>query len=295
MNLPVFEADWRDVYNLLALPTAAVLLRACGEGPQIVGAYDVGPLAVPERAHEEISAFLQELEMEGILETMAPVAVFGASDTSISEIVDILSTCQMADEVVSLSAVHRINAVTAAQFASTFPFCLDCPKRLSLPSCIHTISNLLFLGDRDAAQNADTFHHLGIRWVVNCTVADSDDRMSVPNVFEKTAKYLRIDIEDSPDADLYASFSKASDFIADGLGEGAGVLVHCWAGVSRSASIILAYAMQKCALTFDDALEAVRSCRWCIRPNEGFVKQLKAWEQHTRNKGELPDRDTDTP
>jgi protein-tyrosine phosphatase len=57
------------------------------------------------------------------------------------------------------------------------------------------------------------------------------------------------------------------------------VLVHCYAGVSRSASIVIAYFMHKHKLSLLDAMKLVKSKRSCISPNVGFLLQLKEFEK----------------
>ena len=54
---------------------------------------------------------------------------------------------------------------------------------------------------------------------------------------------------------------------------------YSWAGVSRSAAIIVAYLMYKLALTLDSAVLTVRKARGVIYPNPGFIHQLKAFEK----------------
>ncbi|PXF47448.1 Dual specificity protein phosphatase 19 [Gracilariopsis chorda] len=55
------------------------------------------------------------------------------------------------------------------------------------------------------------------------------------------------------------------------------VLVHCTAGVSRSAFIVLVYLMW---LGYDrsDAWTLVRDARRCACPNDGFWQQLSEWQ-----------------
>lgn len=52
------------------------------------------------------------------------------------------------------------------------------------------------------------------------------------------------------------------------------VLVNCFAGVSRSATIVIAYLMYKNKWGFEDAFSFVKSKRNIINPNYGFVCQL---------------------
>lgn len=51
------------------------------------------------------------------------------------------------------------------------------------------------------------------------------------------------------------------------------VLVHCHVGVSRSATLVLAYLMLKQNLTLVEAICAVKESRGVI-PNRGFLRQL---------------------
>ena len=55
------------------------------------------------------------------------------------------------------------------------------------------------------------------------------------------------------------------------------ILVHCAAGVSRSASFVIAYLMGKKNMSFDEAFEHTKERRKIIRPNSGFLEQLKKY------------------
>lgn len=57
-----------------------------------------------------------------------------------------------------------------------------------------------------------------------------------------------------------------------------GVLVHCLAGVSRSATVVIAYLMWKRGLSLYAARRHVAEVRPWIRPNSGFQRQLQAFE-----------------
>ncbi|KAL5720254.1 hypothetical protein ACHQM5_012933 [Ranunculus cassubicifolius] len=57
-----------------------------------------------------------------------------------------------------------------------------------------------------------------------------------------------------------------------------GVLVHCFAGVSRSASIITAYLMKTEQLSVEDALQSLKESCDFVCPNDGFLDQLKMFE-----------------
>jgi protein phosphatase slingshot len=59
------------------------------------------------------------------------------------------------------------------------------------------------------------------------------------------------------------------------LAEGTGVLVHCFAGRSRSATLIIAFLMETQSLTLTEAAEKLKSKRPEIKPNMSFVCQVR--------------------
>jgi protein-tyrosine phosphatase len=62
------------------------------------------------------------------------------------------------------------------------------------------------------------------------------------------------------------------------------VLVHCDAGISRSALVMIAYIMKRDNLTSDEALNYVLKKR-SIAPNIYFLVGLMDWEQFLQDKG----------
>ncbi|XP_051143162.1 uncharacterized protein LOC127259683 [Andrographis paniculata] len=93
-------------------------------------------------------------------------------------------------------------------------------------------------------------------------------------------KFVRmaVPLRDSENEDLLDHLDVCLDFIEDAKKEGS-VLVHCFAGVSRSVAIIMAYVMRTERLSQEDALESLRQCCESVCPNDGFLEQLKMFEQ----------------
>lgn len=56
------------------------------------------------------------------------------------------------------------------------------------------------------------------------------------------------------------------------------MLVHCKMGVSRSASVVIAYAMKAYNWDFKEAFEYVKQKRNCIKPNASFISQLETYQ-----------------
>ena len=48
--------------------------------------------------------------------------------------------------------------------------------------------------------------------------------------------------------------------------------------LTTTYQVTIAYVMWKLGLGAADALRLVKGARACVRPNAGFVAQLKAWE-----------------
>jgi hypothetical protein len=70
--------------------------------------------------------------------------------------------------------------------------------------------------------------------------------------------------------------------LAEGLTTGGGVLIHCAAGVSRSATVATAWLMRAENIGVKEALEKVKAKRFMINPNSGFREQLVRWETHIK-------------
>ena len=56
---------------------------------------------------------------------------------------------------------------------------------------------------------------------------------------------------------------------------GGRVLLHCSQGVSRSATLAIAYLMWQRAAAFDEVLAAVKAVRGVANPNIGFICQVE--------------------
>ena len=99
-----------------------------------------------------------------------------------------------------------------------------------------------------------------------------------PPRFPHVAKYHVIPILDTDSQRI--DFDAAVAFIADALQvPGNKVLVHCKAGISRSASVVLAYMMWSTRMPLNAAFGFLVACRPYVFPNAGFRQQLRAYEK----------------
>ncbi|XP_010246177.1 PREDICTED: dual specificity protein phosphatase 12-like [Nelumbo nucifera] len=88
---------------------------------------------------------------------------------------------------------------------------------------------------------------------------------------------MAVPLRDTENEDLLDYLDVCLDFIHENRKEGA-VLVHCFAGVSRSAAIITAYLMRTEQLSQEDAIESLKESCEFVCPNDGFLEQLKMFE-----------------
>ncbi|CAG8466531.1 11082_t:CDS:2 [Cetraspora pellucida] len=117
----------------------------------------------------------------------------------------------------------------------------------------------LYLGSLIAASDQSWLKEHKITHIL--TVADS---ISPP--FPGLFKYKVISIRDHPSQNISRHFEEMFEFIQSVLDQEDGkILVHCHQGVSRSASVVIAYIMRSKQVSLDDALKLVKEKRSAIR------------------------------
>ncbi|XP_007247174.2 dual specificity protein phosphatase 26 [Astyanax mexicanus] len=128
----------------------------------------------------------------------------------------------------------------------------------------------LYIGDMDFAENRAELRRQNFTHVLNCAHstrrgAEFYDGMGIT--------YLGIEAHDSPAYDMSVNFNTGAEFIHNALRGRGKILVHCHVGVSRSATVVLAYMMLKQNMTLVEAINTVKEGRGII-PNRGFLRQL---------------------
>lgn len=133
------------------------------------------------------------------------------------------------------------------------------------------IVDKLYLGNLKGASDMQALHKAGITHILQVA-------SGIRPFFPKDFKYKVINVTDTSQSSLIRHFPAAVQFIKEGISKG-GVLVHCYAGVSRSASCVIAYLMQEKDMTFTEAFAFASKRRPIIFPNMGFQRQLCEYEK----------------
>ncbi|KAI9337055.1 protein-tyrosine phosphatase-like protein, partial [Zopfochytrium polystomum] len=85
-------------------------------------------------------------------------------------------------------------------------------------------------------------------------------------------------IEDSPSQPIAHLLPRLARLISRCRAARQPVLLHCHAGVSRSATVAVAYLMLEEGLSLRDAFATVYRSRPIVRPNVGFARTLQRVE-----------------
>lgn len=135
----------------------------------------------------------------------------------------------------------------------------------------HQITPNLYLGCAKIARSKYFLDSNRIHGIINVTTRE-------PNVYPESYDYLRVSIDDDPKEKIHLFFNDVVEFIRRHHTLGHSVLIHCQMGISRSATLIIAYLMIDGRKTLGEAFQQVKNVRQIIDPNDGFIKQLRELE-----------------
>ena len=143
----------------------------------------------------------------------------------------------------------------------------------------HEIIPGIYLGDISTAYNKDKLKELGVTNIINTVLGVVP---AYPNDFE----YFNVGLRDHTYEDIKTHFDKINRYMDCVLMDGGRIYIHCLCGISRSATIVSAYLMYKNNMSYEDAIEMVKSKRPIINPNDGFRKQLNDYDMERKTTNE---------
>nr|XP_046249774.1 dual specificity protein phosphatase 8 isoform X1 [Scatophagus argus]XP_046249775.1 dual specificity protein phosphatase 8 isoform X1 [Scatophagus argus]XP_046249776.1 dual specificity protein phosphatase 8 isoform X1 [Scatophagus argus] len=188
------------------------------------------------------------------------------------------------------STFHKVSLLTGgfAAFSSCFPGLCEGKPATALPMSLSQpclpVANVgptrilphLYLGSQKDVLNKDLMAQNGITYVLNAS-----NTCPKPD-FISESHFMRIPVNDNYCEKLLPWLDKTNEFIDKAKVSNCRVIVHCLAGISRSATIAIAYIMKTMGLSSDDAYRFVKDRRPSISPNFNFLGQLLEFEKGLR-------------
>ncbi|KAF1372073.1 hypothetical protein PFLUV_G00260550 [Perca fluviatilis] len=187
----------------------------------------------------------------------------------------------------SFPSVHLLSG-GFSEFSHLFPGLCE-GKSTLVPSCISQpclpVTNIgptrilphLYLGCQRDVLNKDLMQQNDIVYVLNAS-----NTCPKPD-FIPESHFLRVPVNDSFCEKILPWLDRSVEFIEKAKASNARVLVHCLAGISRSATIAIAYIMKRMDMSLDEAYRFVKEKRPTISPNFNFLGQLLDFEKKIKS------------
>lgn len=160
-----------------------------------------------------------------------------------------------------------VETIDQTMSTSSFGFVVDTKPDL-VAACV--LPDFLYLGSQDAV-NERNIELYGITDIMSVGIES-------PPIHGNNLRLHHLPCLDLPETNLRTVIDAAM-IIFRSVRErqpSGRILVHCNAGVSRSSTICIAYLMLHERQPFQAAYDHIKQMRECIRPNDGFLKQLRA-------------------
>lgn len=131
------------------------------------------------------------------------------------------------------------------------------------------------------ACDASFYYHMkesNIGMIINVT-------KEIPNYFQKDFEYFKISLNDQNHEKFTNEiFERVNTYISLYKRKKKGnILVHCYMGSSRSATIVSAYMIKTYGYTLDECIKILRSKRKIVNINTEFAKNLQDYWEYCRD------------
>eukprot|EP01061_Rhynchopus_euleeides_P014514 TRINITY_DN25124_c0_g2_i1.p1 TRINITY_DN25124_c0_g2~~TRINITY_DN25124_c0_g2_i1.p1 ORF type:complete len:646 (+),score=214.71 TRINITY_DN25124_c0_g2_i1:227-2164(+) len=135
------------------------------------------------------------------------------------------------------------------------------------------VEPLLYLGSLRTAQHEHILKELNVSRIVT-----AGKGLVIINPLPDGMEQVTMNVDDSPDQKMTPFFNDIAEYIHNQMRENNSVLVHCFAGLSRSVACVCAYLIKMQKMTFKEAMTKIKKARPAANPNNGFRKQLIDYE-----------------
>lgn len=264
------------VYSCLSDPNYLLLIDARNKNE-----YNESHVVTAKKAPKsENGEFLIPYDAE--LECKQNIVVYDSNTSALKDIDAPAVACGRL--LWEMGSRNKVNILKGGyeEFSALYPF-LRTQKILFMPRemdeiksyPVEIIQGFLYLGNWRQGNAAYIQKDLKIKAHVCASV---EDETFMPG---RNPDKLHIQVQDSLNAELLSLFSISFDFIETQKNATPmkPVLVFDKLGISRAATIVLAYLMKKNKYDLETAWKKVQTCLPTMRPNRFFVEQLSVWEE----------------
>lgn len=130
------------------------------------------------------------------------------------------------------------------------------------------IINNIYIGSAHNAANKNLLDRLNIKYIINVTA-------EITNYFQNDIEYANYIIYDdnkqSISKYLEESYKKIKEFQEKNNGY---ILIHCFMGASRSATILAYYLIKEKGMDVKEAYDFIKNKRNLVNPTNKFYKEL---------------------
>ena len=236
-----------------------------------------------------------ELELEKLItQVFLPGSLFlifvAENSNPCEELADFLRRLQSSklevggrEGCLQLKSIKAIKLISFAHFFAKYGSCISvfegsevAPIRPGLIKYFPTeiIPDFLFLGDYRDGSDDIVLANLKVTHLIDA----SGERLSEPAAMRLAIEYFPLRIWDLEGVNIRSHFESVTSFIRSAREQRSDgrVLVHCRAGISRAATLVLAYLMEsRIELNLKNAFKSVVEKRPFVCPNASFRQQLR--------------------
>ena len=167
------------------------------------------------------------------------------------------------------------NTTIYNKYKSTGHSVYDIICKLQIINSKHEIDKNLWLGDSRSALDTDFLKSNNIKLVVNLS--------KNLNFTDLDIHKYRVPIHDNrsqeSDIGMITHFPHIYTKMQYHIDRNEGVLVHCRAGMQRSATVVALYLMKKYKMNFENVKKLIRGKRWiAFYPTINFIGPIKYFE-----------------
>jgi len=162
-----------------------------------------------------------------------------------------------------------------------FPFSRICgctiPCKIAIKEVsLNKITEGIYIGPIQQAYKKEELLQANITHIINLS---NMDYFTYDNF-----TYLNISVMDNKYSDISTYFDTTNEFINSCLKNNSNknILVHCYAGKSRSPTIIIAYLIKYQKMTLNECYDLLNKKVEFLSINSGFMDQLKRYESELK-------------